>query len=108
MRNDKDNVLAVLAARRLAPRARIIASTEQPESEPELKTAGAGRTIGWLNVDEVAGAVLLAVRRPGGGFQFKPGADTALEPGLTLIVMADAEGRSRLEQRLVGRWRLTR
>lgn len=70
--------------------------------------AGAGRTIGWLNVDDVAGAVLLAVRRPGGEFQFKPGADTTLEPGLTLIVMADAEGRSRLEQRLEGRWRLTR
>lgn len=150
--NDKDNVLGVLTARRLAPRARIIAATEQPETEIKLQTVGADmvvspsrigglrmasalvrptvvtfldkmlrekggtlrveevtipqdaqvsdRTLGGLKVDEVAGAMLLAVRHPETGeFTFKPPADTPLTAGMTLVVMADPDGLDRLRKR---------
>ena len=68
----------------------------------------AGRSLDWLKVEEVEGAVLLAVRRADGGFEFKPSLSTTLEAGMALIVMADAEGRERLQQRIEGRWRLSR
>ena len=153
MSNDKDNLVGVFTARRMAPTVRIIASSELPETRSKLTAAGADavvsparigglrmaselvrptvvtfldqmlrvqggnlrveevvvpagattkpRTIGDLGVDEIEGAVLLAVRRaPAGGFEFKPSAHTHLEPGLALVVMADAEGRRRLEERL--------
>ncbi|NIM50583.1 MAG: potassium channel protein [Gemmatimonadales bacterium] len=45
MDNDKDNVLGVLTARRLAPSARIIAATEQPETEGKLRTVGADAVV---------------------------------------------------------------
>jgi voltage-gated potassium channel len=66
--------------------------------------AGAvGTPLRSLNVGDIPRTVLLALRRPGSdAFEFKPGPDTALEAGMTLIVMADAEGRTRLEQRLAG------
>ena len=61
----------------------------------------ASRTVGGLKVNEIDGAVLLAVRHPEtGAFEFKPSPETPLEPGMTLVVMADAEGISRLEKRL--------
>lgn len=150
--SDKDNVLGVLTARRLAPRARIIASTEHPETEIKLQAVGADvvvspsrigglrmasalvrptvvtfldkmlrekggtlrveevtippdaqlrdRTLGGLKVDEVAGAMLLAVRRPDTGeFTFKPPEDTPLTAGMTLVVMADPDGLDRLRKR---------
>ena len=150
--NDKDNVLTVLTARRLAPRARIIASTEHPETESKLQTVGADvvvspsrigglrmasalvrptvvtfldkmlrekggtlrveevtipknaqvsdRTLSGLKVDEVAGALLLAVRHPETGeFTFKPPPDTSLTAGMTLVVMADPDGLDRLRKR---------
>ncbi len=150
--NDKDNVLGVLTARRLAPRARIIAATEQPETEIKLQAVGADvvvspsrigglrmasalvrptvvtfldkmlrekggtlrveevtipkqahvsdRTLGGLEVDEVAGAMLLAVRHPETGeFTFKPAPDTPLTVGMTLVVMADPDGLERLRKR---------
>jgi voltage-gated potassium channel len=150
--NDKDNVLGVLTARRLAPRARIIAATEQPETEVKLQTVGADvvvspsrigglrmasalvrptvvtfldkmlrekggtlrveevtipkdahvsdRTLAGLEVDEVAGAMLLAVRHPETGeFTFKPPPDTSLTAGMTLVVMADPGGLDRLRKR---------
>ncbi len=51
-------------------------------------------------MDDVAGALLLAVRQPESGrFIFKPPPDTPLEPGMTLVVMADADGHERLEKR---------
>jgi voltage-gated potassium channel len=153
MENHKDNVLVSLAARRLAPAARIVASTETPDSEGKLRTAGAdavvspsriggmrmaselvrpevvsfldrmlydahpdlrvdeipvpddsaaiGQTVGWLGVDELEGALLLAIRdRKTGDFVFKPSSKTQLEPGVTLIAMVNAEGRSRIERRL--------
>ena len=52
-------------------------------------------------VDDISGAVLLAVRKPDtGDVVFNPSADTTLEPGLTLIVMADHGGRSSVATRL--------
>lgn len=155
MSNDKDNVLGVLAARRLAPRARIIAATERPETEAKLRSVGAdavvspprigglrmaselirphvvtfldqmlrqdggslrveevtipsegaaGQTVAALRLDETAGAVLLALRHEGSGqFQFNPGDETRLEAGMTLVVMTDATGRQRLEERVRAR-----
>jgi len=45
MENDKDNVLVTLTARRLAPSARIIASTESHGTEIKLRTAGADAIV---------------------------------------------------------------
>jgi len=43
----------------------------------------------------------LAVQRSGNDqFEFDPPPDTQLEPGMALIVMADAEGRAKIEQKL--------
>ncbi len=153
MENHKDNVLVALAARRLAPQIRIVASTEAPDAEAKLKSAGAnavvspshigalrmasemvkpevtsfldrmlydpasqlrveeipvpddssaiGQTVGWLGIDDLDGALLLAIRdRKTGDFVFKPAAEQPLESGVTLIAMVDAAGRSRIERRL--------
>lgn len=152
MENDKDNLLGVLTAHRLAPKIRIIAGTELHESKTKLLAAGADsvvspsrigglrmaselirpkvvsfldqmlravggslrveevtvpenvvvadRTLGSLKVDEVEGAVLLAICRAGQeGFEFKPDPATKVESGMTLIVMAEADGRKLLEER---------
>jgi voltage-gated potassium channel len=153
MENDKDNLVGVFTARRLAPKARIVASSDTVEARAKMVAAGAdavvrperigglrmaselvrptvvsfldqmlraqggslrveevvvapdadthGKTIGAVEVDEVEGAVLLALRRqPGGEFEFKPSPETRLEPGMALVVMADTAGRRRLEERL--------
>jgi len=153
MQEDKDNILVVLTARRLAPAARIIASAKLGETEGKLGMAGADAVvspsrIGGLRMaseltrptvvrfldemlrdrrsdlrieeitvpaelppderplsalwsSEVTGVVLLAVRPPdGGGFEFRPANTTLLQPGMTLVVMADAQGRERLEARI--------
>jgi voltage-gated potassium channel len=56
-----------------------------------------GQTLGSLRVNDIAGAMLLAVRPPGASeFEFKPSPDTLLLPGMTLVVMADVEGHGRL------------
>ena len=149
--NDKDNVLGVLTARRLAPAARIIAATERPETESKLLSAGAdavvspsrigglrmaselvrpgvvsfldqmlrsersslrveevtvpsgaaavGKPLGFLEVDTLPGVLLIAVRRGAGGdFEFKPSPEVRVEAGMTLVVMADAKARVRLEE----------
>jgi K+/H+ antiporter YhaU regulatory subunit KhtT len=58
------------------------------------------RTLASLEVDEVAGAMLLAVRHPETGeFEFKPAPTTPLAPGMTLVVMAEVEGLERLKKR---------
>jgi voltage-gated potassium channel len=151
MHGDKDNILVVFTARRLAPQARIVAAVENPGQEPKLKQAGAnavvspyrigglriaselvrptvvsfldtmlrdrteglrveevtipkdshcvGSTVSELQVHELAGAVLLAIRRPGeSAFVFDPAPSFELEAGMVLVVMVDAEGRSRLER----------
>jgi voltage-gated potassium channel len=60
----------------------------------------ADRTLGSLEIDEIPGALLLAVRLPStGDFEFKPAADRRLEPGMTIVVMADPEGLERLRKR---------
>ncbi len=152
MENDKDNMLGVLTARRLARDVRIIASTELPETIAKLKAAGADSVVspshigglrmaselirpaavtfldqmlrvggGSLRVEEVVvpadsprigesiaalevdkeSAVLLAVSRERAkDSEFKPDPATTLEPGMTLIIMSDVEGRTRLEKRL--------
>jgi voltage-gated potassium channel len=45
MKEDKDNILVVLTARRLAPNARIIASTTRVETEGKLRVAGADGVV---------------------------------------------------------------
>lgn len=153
MEKYKDNVLVALAARRLAPRVRIVASTETPDSEGKLRSAGAdavvspshigglrmasemvrpevtsfldrmlhdpasrlrveeipvpdessaiGQTVGWLGINDLDGALLLAIRdRKTGQFAFKPQPEQQLQPGVTLIAMVDSEGRARIERRL--------
>ena len=151
MDNDKDNILVVLTARRLAPRARIVASTERPQTEVKLRTAGVdavvspsrigglrmaselvrptvvsfldrmlrdetrglrveevtaksgskavGKTLASLGVNDVDGALLLALRSTATDeYDFKPSPETELESGMTMIVMADVDGRKRLEE----------
>jgi voltage-gated potassium channel len=153
MESHKDNVLVALAARRLAPRARIVASAESPDNEPKLRTAGAdavvspsrigglrmaselvrpevvsfldtmlydaqaslrveeipilgesaavGQTVGWLGINDLDGALLLAIHdQRAGSFVFKPAPETPLQPGVTLIAMVNSEGRARIERRL--------
>ncbi len=151
MDSDKDNILVVLTARRLAPRARIVASTERPQTEVKLRTAGVdavvspsrigglrmaselvrptvvsfldrmlrdetrglrveevtaksgskavGKTLASLGVNDVDGALLLALRSTATDeYDFKPSPETELESGMTMIVMADVDGRKRLEE----------
>ena len=153
MESDKDNVLVVLTARRLARGLRIVAAVERMDVEPKLRAAGADAVvcssrIGGLRIaselvrpkvvsfldqmlrdkrsslrveeisvphiarsaaiplssgkiDEVVGAVLLAIQRQGSDqFEFDPPTDTPLEPGMVLVVMADAEGRAKIEKKL--------
>jgi len=45
MENEKDNVIGVLTARRLAPNARIIATSHTPETEAKLGTVGADAVV---------------------------------------------------------------
>ncbi len=149
MEGDKDNVLIVFTARRLAPQTRIIASLENPNLEAKLRVAGAdavvspskigglriaselvrptvvtfldkmlrdesaglrmeeirvphdspyiGKSIEDLQVHEVAGAVLLALRYSGEDrFVFDPAWSTKIEKDMSLILMIDAEGRKKL------------
>ncbi len=155
MESEKDNILAVLTARRLAPRARIVAATERVETEGKLLTAGVdavvspsrigglrmasemirpkvvsfldsmlrdqenglrveevtvqagtsavGKTLESLGIGEMPGTLLVALRSTASGrYQFKPSATTTLESGMTLVVMTDVAGRSRLEKLLKG------
>jgi len=152
MASNKDNVIGVLTARRLAPNARIIAATDEPETEAKLRVVGADgvvnptrigglrmaselvrpavvtfldkmlrqkggtlrveevtipagadvgdQTLGSLEIDDIPGALLLAIRLPKtGDFEFKPRAETVLEPGMTIVVMADPAGLDRLRKR---------
>ncbi len=59
-----------------------------------------GKTLAWLNINDLDGTVLLALRTPAGEVIFKPPQDLKLAPGGILIAMVDAAGRSRIEQRL--------
>ena len=153
MASDKDTVLVVLTARRLARGLRIVAAAERMDVEPKLRAAGADavvcssqigglrmaselvrpKVVSFLDkmlrdkrsslrveevavphtsrsasitlsagkIDELAGAVLLAVQRQGSEhFDFDPPPDTPLEPGMVLVVMTDTEGREKIEKKL--------
>lgn len=153
MESDKDNLLGVFTARRLAPGTRIVAAAESSGARAKLVAAGASavvspgqigglrmasellrpvvvsfldqmlrvgdgslrveevevppgagngaRTIASLAVREVPGALLLAVRHAGEkSFTFDPDPEIPLADGMVLVVMADAEGRKRLEGRM--------
>ena len=56
MESHKDNVLVALAARRLAPTARIVASTESPDTEAKLRTAGADAVVSPSRIGGARGA----------------------------------------------------
>lgn len=63
--------------------------------------AAAGLTIGSLQVNEIEGALLLAIcRSQTGEYEYKPSPDTPLESGVILVVMTDLNGRTLLEERL--------
>jgi len=153
MENDKDTVLVVLTARRLARGLRIVAAAERMDVEPKIRAAGADavvcssqigglrmaselvrpKVVSFLDkmlrdersslrveeisvppisrsatitlssgkIDELAGAVLLAVQRQGSEhFEFDPSPDTPLEPGMVLVIMTDADGRAKIEKKL--------
>ncbi len=60
-----------------------------------------GKTLEALRVADVGGAVLLAVRRSGtGDYEFRPSLDTTVEAQMTLVFMADADGREQLDRSL--------
>jgi voltage-gated potassium channel len=66
-----------------------------PDDSPAL-----GKTLAFLNVNDLDGAVPLALRTQGGPVVFKPAPDTPIDRGAVLIAMVDAAGRARIEQRL--------
>jgi voltage-gated potassium channel len=151
MENEKDNVIGVLTARRLAPRARIVSTSHTPETEAKLGAVGAdavvtperigglrlasvlvrpavvtfldrmlrqqggalrveevrvpegavGRTLESLRLDDVPGALLVALSHAGHeDFSFKPAPSTALMAGDVLVLMVDADGLARVRGRL--------
>jgi len=155
MESDRDNVLVVITARRLADGLRVVAAAERSDIEPKLRAAGADavvcssrigglrmaselvrpKVVSFLDrmlrdkrsslrveeilvpeirqstptglttgkIDEVVGAVLLAVQEQGSDdFEFDPGLHRPLKPGMTLVVMADVEGKAKIEKRLAG------
>jgi len=60
-----------------------------------------GRALGSLEIDRIAGTMLLALNRQGReDSEFKPDSDTVIETGMTLIIMTDVEGREKLEERI--------
>lgn len=46
-----------------------------------------GRTMGECGIREATGALVLALREPGGDFESNPGAETVLRAGATLVVI---------------------
>ncbi len=60
-----------------------------------------GQTLASLQVEEIAGTLLLAISHPGReDAEFKPPPDTVLEAGMRLVIMTDMEGREVLEERV--------
>jgi voltage-gated potassium channel len=125
MESEKDNILAVLTARRLAPKLRIVAATERAETEGKLLTAGVDAVvspnrIGGLRMasemvrPKVVSFLDNMLRDEKGGLRVEEvtvqpetsvvgeSLESRLEPGMTLIVMTNVEGRNRLEKLLQG------
>ena len=66
-------------------------------------TSAVGKTLESLGVGDMEGTLLVALRSTASGrYQFKPPPTTTLESGMTLVVMTDVAGRSRLEKLLQG------
>ena len=66
---------------------------------PEDATPG-DRTLHDMRIDEMDGVLLVALRQAGtGDFEFKPDPTTRIMPGMTLVVMTDADGLGRLRSR---------
>ena len=63
----------------------------------------AGRSLGDAGLREATGALLLAVREPGGGFESNPGPATTLRAGATLIAIGTDRQLVALADRLEGR-----
>ncbi len=66
-------------------------------------TSAVGQTLESLHIGDIEGAVLMALRSQNStSYKFQPPPSTTLEAGMTLIVMTDVEGRSRLERLMEG------
>lgn len=58
-------------------------------------------TLADVRFETIPGTMLMAIRRPGpAGFVFDPDLATPLEPGMTLVVMTDADGRVGVAERI--------
>jgi len=68
---------------------------EEIEVTPECGLAG--KTIGDLRVQDVTGAVIVAIRRLDGSFEVTPGSDERLQEGEVVIGVGTSEEMSRLE-----------
>ncbi|MDH5804436.1 MAG: NAD-binding protein [Gemmatimonadota bacterium] len=65
------------------------------------ETEAVGKSLVDLGIADVQGAILLAIRDgESGDYQFRPPLETTLKAGMTLVVMADVEGRRVLEAML--------
>ncbi|HEX4929473.1 MAG TPA: NAD-binding protein [Gaiellaceae bacterium] len=69
---------------------------EEIEITPECGQAG--KTIGDLRVNDVTGAMIVALRRLDGSFQVTPGPDALLSEGEVVIGVGTAEEMRRLEE----------
>lgn len=66
-------------------------------------SAVAGSTLGALSLRETTGALLLAVREPGGAFENNPGPTTPLPEGATVIAIGTETQLEALAERLGAR-----
>ena len=66
-----------------------------PEASPL-----ADRTMGACGIREATGALVLALREPGGEFESNPGPDTVLRGGATLVVIGTPEQLDALDAHL--------
>jgi len=57
----------------------------------------AGRTMAECRIREATGALVLALREPGGAFESNPGPDTVLGAGATLVVIGTPEQLAALD-----------
>ena len=73
------------------------------DTELTLRVEEVGQTLESLHIGDIEGAVLMALRSQNStSYKFQPPPSTTLEAGMTLIVMTDVEGRSRLERLMEG------
>jgi len=74
---------------------------EEAKVPEEVDPGSPAATIADVRFETIPGTMLMAIRRPGPeGFVFDPDLATPLEPGMALVVMTDADGRERVEERI--------